>query len=65
MKETKIPGVKAHHSIISDECRTGRTNDGAFIEAVKRMKEVYDRTCEGYKVGMGCKINIVMTIERR
>ena len=64
MKETIIPGIKAQHSIISDKCRSTHGNPGAFHEAVKRLEEIYYKTCEGWTIGKGAKINIVMTVER-
>ena len=65
MKETKVPGVKGHHSIISDDCRMNNFDDGAFKIAVERMKTVYKRTCELTPIGTGMNIHIIMTIERR
>lgn len=60
---TKILGMKAHHSIITDDCRIGRTDIGAFDEAVERMKEVYISSIKNYNIGFGAKFNIVLTIE--
>jgi len=65
MKETKLPGIKGHHSIISDDCRMEHFDGGAFKIAVERMRTVYNRTCENTPIGTGMKIHIAMTIERK
>jgi len=61
---TQLPGIKAHHSIITDECRKNRFDGGAFLEAMNRMQTVYERTCENTSIGKDMKIHIVMTVER-
>lgn len=61
---TNIEGIKAEHSIISDECRSNHGDDGALKEAIRRLEEVYNKTCNGWTIGKGAKIHIVMTVER-
>lgn len=60
---TNILGIKSHHSIITDDCRIGRTDMGAFEEAVERMRKDYISAIDNYKVGFGAKFNMVLTIE--
>lgn len=60
---TKILGMKAHHSIISDKCRDIHGDRGAVITALEELKEVYYKTCVNYGKGSGVKIHIVMTVE--
>lgn len=36
-----IPGITAKHAIITPACRANRGDDGAFEEAVKRLREEY------------------------
>ena len=64
MKQSTIPGLKGHHSIISDDCRMEHFDGGAFKIAIERMKTVYMKTCENAPIGTGMKIHIVMTVER-
>ena len=47
--ETKIPGLKSGHAIITVECRTNRGRVGAFDEAASRLRKLYDQysTAEG------------------
>ncbi len=58
-----IPGFVAKHAIITDECRLGRGANGAFEEAVERLRLEYAQCVEGWK---DHKVNfhIVMTVER-
>ena len=37
MSETKLPGIKVSHVIITPVCRRNRTAGGAFKEAVNRL----------------------------
>lgn len=39
---TVVPGMKAQHAIITEVCRLSRGHDGAFDEAVARLREEYD-----------------------
>ena len=61
---SKISGSKAHHSIISDKCRSIHGDRGAVIKALEELKEVYYKTCINFGKESGVKINIVMTVER-
>lgn len=60
----EIPGITAVHAIISDNCRKGRTDDGAFEEAVRRMKTEYDAIMKGWPIGKGTTIHMALTVER-
>lgn len=61
MVKTTIPGVKAAHAIISDDCRRGGDE---FNRACDKLRPLYDQLCEGWGIGKGAKMNIVITIER-
>ena len=39
--ETKIPGLKVSHQIITRTCRLNRSNAGAIDEAVDRVAKTY------------------------
>lgn len=39
--ETKIPGLKAKHAIITPECRVNRGDTGAIHEALSRVLDEY------------------------
>lgn len=43
MSETRIPGLKSGHQIITPVCRVNRGSEPAFIEAVLRLQKLYDR----------------------
>ncbi len=64
MKETKIPGTKAQHSIISDNCRGIHGDDGALDLALQNLTPIYMETCKNFGKQSGVKIHIVMTVER-
>lgn len=44
--ETKLPGLKASHQIITPECRTNRGVDGALDEAFDRIRATYGNCAE-------------------
>jgi len=58
----KIPGrLKVGHHFITDECRQTHGDEGAFSEAVNRLKIQYLKC---YKVWpKGTKFHLVMSIE--
>ena len=62
---TKIPGIKAVHTIITSNCRTvDRGNDpvmDAFDEAVDRLRAEYGQICEWRKDGFNA--HVVLKIE--
>lgn len=63
---TKIPGIKAQHAIITDNCRNIHGTDGAFVEAIERLKKNYDNCVEGWdeqKV-KGVNYHLVLVIQR-
>ncbi len=42
MTETKVPGLKAGHQMITPECRQNRGTTPAFLEAAERLQRLYD-----------------------
>ena len=65
MKETKIPGSKAHHSIISDNCRNIHGDRDAIIKALEELKEVYYQTCVNFGKESGVQLHVILTVERK
>jgi len=63
-RTTKIEGTCAAHSIITDECRRNRKDEGAWTEAVTRLRREYDRIAANWGTGMGVKIHLALTVER-
>ncbi len=61
---TTVPGIKAVHAIISDACRTGRGEDGAIEEALRRIRQEYDACRPAWPVGKGARFHVVLTVER-
>lgn len=59
-----VPGIVAQHVIITGHCRENRGDDGAFDEAVERLRVVYDRVASGWATGSGLKMHLVLTVER-
>lgn len=49
MTETKLPGLKAGHQMITPQCRANRGTTPAFLEAAERLQKAYDTyaRCEG------------------
>ncbi len=41
--DTKIPGLKSGHAIITPACRANRTVTGAFVEASERIQKLYEQ----------------------
>lgn len=60
-----IPGSPAQHSIITPECRTNRSDEGAWDEAVARAKAAYDQIVAGW-AGRPEQptLHLALTIER-
>lgn len=46
MTETKIPGIKAKHAIVTDECRANMSPEAAFDEALERLRQSAEGTNE-------------------
>lgn len=47
MAETRIPGIAAKHCIITETCRANRGDEGAFEEAVARIRDAYHLNLAG------------------
>ncbi len=45
--ETKVPGLKAGHQLITPECRRNRGATPAFLEAAERLQRLYDDYARG------------------
>lgn len=63
MIESKIPGIKATHAVISPTCRANRTATGAFDEAVRRLRESYEGIVAARTDEYDC--HIVLTVAKR
>lgn len=61
---TIVPGIKAQHAVISDTCRTGLGEYMAFEEAMRRLRHAYEQACNGWTIGKGAKIHVVLTVQR-
>ena len=62
-KPLTLPGRKAMHAWITDECRTNHGDDGVTEEVVRRLREALGDILNGWKQGLGAKFNIVVTVE--
>ncbi len=63
MIETKIPGIQAQHAVITPLCRLNRTAEGAFEEALRRLKESYDFMLNA-EPNVLASYHLVITVER-
>ena len=62
-KTSTIPGIKAKHAIISDECRINKSDGGAFEEAVAHLREEYKNLLHHWPTGKRAKFHVVLTVE--
>lgn len=63
MRETKIPGKKAKHAIITNECRDGEKGPlGAFEEGMIRLQDEYMEIVAG-REGTRYNAHLVLVIE--
>lgn len=63
MAKTKVPGIKAHHRIITDTCRQNK-GPAAIDEALASAREELGILDENWDVGKGVKLHVVVTVER-
>ena len=64
MSETRIPGIKALHAVISDNCRIARGQEGAIDEALLRLRESYMEIVDAWPTGKGTNFHLILTVER-
>lgn len=61
--ETKIPGIKCKHAIISDACRE-KGDVTAFDEAAIHLLMEYKKLTSGpWPKGRGAKFHLVLTVD--
>lgn len=58
-----VPGIAAKHVIITDKCRTNRGTEGAFDEAVSRLRKEYLETQPYQPIGKDTKFHLILTVE--
>lgn len=65
MSETRIPGIKAAHCWITDNCRVVQGGDReAFAEATDRLWRQYVRLCDSsWPVGKGASFHLALTVD--
>lgn len=63
-KTTTVPGIKAAHMVINDNCRTVQGGDmEAFDEAVRRLRKEYENLMDAWPKGKGAEFNVVLTVD--
>lgn len=61
---TEIPGLRALHRWITDDCRQGKGNEGAIQEVVEDVDRQLRQSLTGWPEGEGTRVHVVITIER-
>jgi len=64
VSETTIPGTKAAHAWVTDQCRVGRTDAGARDEALRRLSDEFDKCAKGHPLGRDTRFHFVLTVQR-
>ncbi len=64
MSKTTLPGIKAKHFIISDNCCKINGEDGAIDYSLQQIREEFIRLRKAWK-GKEAKIHVAITIERK
>lgn len=61
---TVIPGIKAKHVFITDNCRVVQGGDlEAFDEAVRRVRAEYEQCVSKHSRGNDVKFHLVLTVD--
>ncbi len=60
----EVPGVKAKHVFITDQCRANRGDRKAIEEALRRIKGEAVMLLQGYAPDQGAEFHIVLTVAR-
>ena len=55
--------ITAKHVIITDIDRRTRTEAGAFLDAVRRVRDEYEELCKCHPVGAGTDFHLNLVIE--
>lgn len=58
----KIPGIKAKHRIVTDNCR-GRGKGVAIEEALESLREEYEKLDDIWPEGEDHKFHLVLTVD--
>lgn len=59
----RIPGQKAKHTFITDACRSGRGDMGAFDEAMERLRAEYASLLAKNPKDHDIRYHLVLTID--
>lgn len=59
---SKIPGITAAQAAITDVCRANRGDDGAFDEAVSRLRQQYDDIVGHRRDESGVEYHLVLSV---
>lgn len=57
--------ICAKHAVITDECRTNRSDIGAITEAVQRIVDEFMECAPHWPLGNGTKFHVKLEIERQ
>ena len=63
-KTSTVPGIKAAHMIISDNCRTVQGGDmKAFDVAVRKLRKEYENLMDVWPKGKGAEFSVILTVD--
>ena len=63
-KTSTVPGIKAVHMVISDNCRTVQGGDmEAFDVAVRRLRKEYENLLPAWPKGKGAEFSVILTVD--
>lgn len=61
----EIPGLRALHRWITDDCRKGKGDEGAIQEVVGDVDRQLRQSLTGWPEGEGTRVHVVITVERK
>lgn len=64
MSTTTTPGQLAEHRFITDDCRAGKTDDGALAEALASMEAKAREVLSRWPADRGMRLHFVLCVER-
>lgn len=61
--ETKLPGIKAVHRIVTDTCRETKGTAVAYLEAEAALRDMFNKAIKGNGDTKGVNYHVVLVVE--